>query len=66
MNQTLKPIDLTKTLKNYSNEWIALSHDQKKVLGRGKHPKEAYKQAFSKGEKNPILLRAPKDFGTYI
>lgn len=62
----IKTIDLSKTLKNHSNEWVALSSNQKKVLGHGKHPRDAYNQALTKGEKNPILLRAPKDFGTYI
>ncbi len=62
----IKTIDLSKTLKNYSNEWVALTYNQTKVVGRGKSPREAYNQALAKGEKNPILLRAPKDFGTYI
>ena len=47
----IKTIDLSKTLKHYSNEGIALSEDQKKVLGRGKHPRDAYRQALLTGEK---------------
>ena len=66
MNQTISSVDLSKVLKDYSNEWLALSYDQKKVLGKGKNPREAYEQAKVKGEKKPILVRAPKDFGTYI
>lgn len=62
----LKTIDLSKILKNCSNEWVALSYDQKKVLGTGAHPKQAYEEATRKGEKKPVLVRAPKDFGTYI
>jgi len=58
--------DLSKILKKYSNEWLALSSDQKRVLGRGNHPRDAYRKAKAKGEDRPILLRAPKDFGTYI
>ena len=58
--------DLSKILKKYSNEWLALSSDQKRVLGRGSHPRDAYQKAKAKGEDRPILLRAPKDFGTYI
>ena len=59
-------INLSRVLKSYSNEWLALSHNQKKILGRGKNPKAAYKRAIAKGEKNPVLVRAPRDFGTYI
>lgn len=62
----IKTIDLSKILKNYSNEWVALSYDQKKVVGRGEHPRQAHEQAVLKGEKDPVLVRAPKDFGTYI
>lgn len=62
----IKTVDLSEALKNHSNEWVALSSNQKKVLGQGKHPRDAYNQALAKGEKNPILLRALKDFGTYI
>lgn len=66
MKKTINPADLSRILKKYSNEWIALSNDQRRVLGRGKHPRDAYKKAVAKGEDKPILLRAPKDFGTYI
>lgn len=66
MNNSIKTVDLSETLRHYSNEWLALSHDQKKVLGRGKTPKLAFNQAKTNGEKSPILLRAPKNFGTYI
>ena len=65
MNQ-IKTIDLSKILKNCSNEWVALSSTQEKVVGRGERPRQAYEQAVLKGEKDPVLVRAPKDFGTYI
>ena len=43
--QILKPIDLSKKLLPYENKWVALSKDQKEVLGAGKTLDEAERQA---------------------
>ena len=58
--------DLTKLLKGYSNEWVALSEDQTKVLGRVKSLKEALLQAKKRGCNNPILTRVPRHYGAYV
>lgn len=56
-----KPIDLTQKLKPYENKWVALSLDQKRVLGEGKTLKEAKKKAEKTGEKYLFLKVLPFD-----
>lgn len=59
-------IDLSKILSRYSNEWVALSHDERKVMGHGETITQAVMQARKRGEKDPVLTRVPKDYSTYI
>lgn len=59
----MKPIDLTKVIKKYTNGWIALSPDYKKVVGHGKSIQVAVNQAQSKGIMDPVLMRAAKSYG---
>lgn len=66
MQEIIQTIDLSKILKDCSNEWVALSEDEKRVVSSGKTPREAHDRATKKGEGRPVLLRAPKNFGTYI
>lgn len=64
---TYKPKDLTKILRPYSGEWVALSADGQRLAGHGPTPEVALKQAHKKGERNPILMGAPdKHWGSYI
>ncbi len=58
MQKALKPIDLTKVLLPFENKWVALSQDQKKVLGSGKTLKEAANQA-EKTKKRYLFLKVP-------
>ena len=58
--------DLRKVLEGYSNKWVALSADSRKVVGTGRSPKAALKQARSNNEQNPILTRVPKSYGAFI
>ncbi|MBI4089261.1 MAG: hypothetical protein HY424_00980 [Candidatus Levybacteria bacterium] len=62
----IKTYDLSKTLKKYSNEWIALKPEGGKVVAVGKSPKQVLDQSKKKGVDHPVLTRAPKDYGTYI
>lgn len=59
----MKSIDLTKVIKKYTNGWIALSPDYKKVVGHGKSIQVAVDQAQSKGIEDPVLMRAAKSYG---
>ena len=61
-----KMYDLSKTLKNYSNEWIALDPKNMKVVAVGKLPRDVLVSSRKKGVSHPVLTRAPKDYGAYI
>jgi len=62
----IKTQDLSKTLKKYSNTWVALEPRSMKVVATGNLPKTVLKQAKEKGISYPVLTRAPKDYGAYI
>lgn len=59
-------IDLTKILEPYEGEWVALSSDQKRVVGHGPAPHEALEMAKQKGEKDPILFGAPDAYSSHF
>ena len=61
-----KTADLRKVLSRYANCWIALSSDERCVVATAKHPKQAASKAHAKGEKDPILMWAPKEHSAYI
>lgn len=61
-----KVIDLSKTLKNYSDKWIALKPGTLKVIAVGSKLENVINEARRKKIENPILTKAPKDYGTYI
>lgn len=62
----VKAYDLSKTLKKYSSEWVALEPNTSKVISSGKSPKTALSEAKKKGIEHPVLTRVPKNYGTYI
>ncbi len=64
----LKAQDLSKSLseKQYESKWIALKQGSTKVIAYGSSPKKVIEEARGKGEKNPVLTKVPKDYGTYI
>lgn len=64
-SKSLKPIDLTKLLLPYENEWVALSEDQRQILGSGKTLKAAEKQAEKKS-KRYIFLKVPSFNMSYV
>lgn len=58
--------DLSKLLKNYSEEWVALSEDESRVVSSGQKVEEVIEKAHKSGEKNPIVTRVPKNYGNYV
>ncbi len=62
----VKAPDLSKILKKYSSEWLALEPTTLRVVAVGEKPKIVLDDAKKKGIKHPVLTRAPKDYGTYI
>lgn len=59
----MKQIDLTKVVNKYTDGWLALSPDYKKVVGHGKTINKAVKQAKSQGIEDPVLMRAARSYG---
>jgi hypothetical protein len=62
----MKAIDMTPIIRKYPGYFIALSYDRKKVLGKGRTPEEALKEANKKGYKDPILTRIPYENRSYL
>lgn len=65
MQKALKPIDLSKILLPFENKWVALSEDNKKVLGSGKTLEEARKQA-EKTKKRFLFIKVPPFDVSYV
>jgi glycerol-3-phosphate dehydrogenase len=66
MEKETRIIDLSKILKPYSDEWVALSNDEKKVVASAKTLEKAINMAKEKGEKFPIMTKVPKDYCTFV
>lgn len=66
LSMKTKVFDLSKTLKNYSNVWLALDPRSLKVIASGKKPKNVLTEAREKGIMQPVLTRAPQDYSAYI
>lgn len=62
----MKAIDMTPIIKKYPGYFVALSHDRKKVLGKGHTPEEAIEEANRKGYKDPILTKIPNENRSYL
>ena len=58
--------DLSKILEHYSDEWVALSEDEKKVVGSGETIEKALERAKEKGISAPIITKVPKEYGSYV
>ena len=56
--------DWTKLYKKYKGLWVALSEDEKTVLGVGKTVQEAILSAKKKSDQTPFLTRVPKTLAT--
>lgn len=53
-------------IKKYADKWVAISPDEKRVLGSGETLVEAASQAKKKRVKNPIIAKIPKSGFGYI
>ena len=60
------PIDLTKLLSPYQGQWVALSSDERRVLGHGKTIDEALEGSKKCGEERPILIKAPDQHSAFL
>ena len=56
--------DLTKLLKSYTSGWVALSADQRRVVGAGETLQEANDQALERGVPHAVFVKViPPDQG---
>jgi len=62
----MKAIDMTPIIKKYPGYFVALSYDRNRVLGKGRTPEEAIREANRKGYKDPILTRIPYENRSYL
>ncbi|HUD09491.1 MAG TPA: DUF5678 domain-containing protein [Patescibacteria group bacterium] len=58
--------DLSSKLQKYSDEWAVLAPNTLKVVASGKDFNNVMDKAIEKGISNPIVTRAPKNYGAYI
>lgn len=61
--------DLAEILEKAPREcWLALDRAETKVVGRGENIREAVAEAKEKGEDDPVLIWAPKEWiaGVYL
>ena len=54
-----KPIDLTKLIDPYPGQWVALTPDEKKVVGASPDLDQALRQAKAKGYPQPFIIKSP-------
>lgn len=59
-------MDFTKIYQKYKGLWVALSPDEKTVLGKGKTVKAAVSQAKKKGVPIPFLFKVPTKIISYV
>ena len=61
----LKPIDLSKILRPYESQWVALSPDHKRVLGAGNTFEQAKRKAEKKG-RDFVFIKLPPYDAAYV
>lgn len=59
-------MDFTQIYKKYKGLWIALSSDEKKVVGKGRTIKTAVQQAKKRGVATPYLFKVPNKLISYV
>lgn len=52
--------------KKYPDQWVAVESRSGKVVGASKSAKLAYEQSQIKGIKVPLMMKVPREYGTYI
>ncbi len=46
--------------------WVALSHDEERVIAHGAELQEVLKKAKEAGQNDPVVLRVPETQGTAL
>jgi hypothetical protein len=66
MSHTKEPIHLTNLLSPYKGKWVALSHDETRVVGAGVTLDEALEAAKKKGEEKPVIIKSPDEHSALL
>ena len=66
MDKKMKALDFTKIFDSYRGKWVALTKIGNRVVGSGNSPQEALKKSVQKGIKEPVFLKVPSDFTSFI
>jgi Family of unknown function (DUF5678) len=53
-------------LRAKPNSWVALSHDESKVVGTGSTYREAVDAARQNGEEDPLLIKTPEEWNDLV
>lgn len=62
----MKATNLKLLSKKYPDQWVAVESRSGKVVGASRSAKVAYEQSQQKGIKVPLMMKIPKEYGTYI
>ncbi|MEK7141008.1 MAG: DUF5678 domain-containing protein [Patescibacteria group bacterium] len=52
--------------KKYPDQWVAVESRSGRVVGASRSAQVAYDQSQKKGTKVPLMMKIPKEYGTYI
>lgn len=59
-------IDLSKIIATYTNKWIALTPDNKKVVASGETLVQVLNISRKKGIENPSVMKVPKIEASFV
>lgn len=59
-------LNLSEKLRGLENQWVALSHDEIKVVAAARSLHAAKQKALKKGEKHPVFVKVPAKSGGYV
>ena len=59
-------LNLSEKLRGLEDQWVALSHDEVKVVATARSFHAARQKALKKGEKHPVLVKVPAKSGGYV
>ena len=62
----MKAADMTPVIRKYPGQFVALTRDRKRVVGKGFRPEEALEEAKKNGFKEPILTKIPLENRNYL
>lgn len=62
----MQTINLSKTLKNHSSGWVAITSDYKKIIASGKTLREVTDKVMEAKQTNVVLIPASKNYRGFV